>query len=254
MGKKKGSLSYRKLDVDSIKKTNQRLTARIKERFPNANLGEVSDELDTIIEHLKERAEWIGRPNILLRCLCAIGVVSVVAFLAYFTHEPIVNVFDSVESKGSEFIQAIEAVLSGLFLMGLVLIFLATLEQRFKRIRALEAIHELRAIAHVVDMHQLTKDPSYFLDRAESTKSSPKRVMDWFELVRYLNYCSELLAIIGKLAAFYAQNHEDPIVYDAVNDVENLTNDLAQKIWQKISVLHEGSVEEKHRKFIEKSE
>ena len=249
MGSKKRSLSYRKLDVDSLKRTNQRLTTRIKERFHDANLGDVSAELDMIIENLKERAAWIARPNLWLRGLCALAVLFVVGVIVYFTYEPILNIFGSPESKGGEYIQAVEAVLSGLFLMGLILIFLATLEQRYKRIRALEAIHELRAIAHVVDMHQLTKDPSYFLDNAESTVSSPKRVMDWFELVRYLNYCSELLAIIGKLAAYYAQNHGDPIVYDAVNDVENLTNDLARKIWQKIAVLHGCSVEEKHRQY-----
>ena len=249
METKQGSWSYRKLDVRSIKKTNQRLTSRIRERFPEANLGDVSAELDTILENLKERAEWIARPNWWLRALCAVAVLFIIAVILYFTYQPILNIFTSAEAKGGEYIQAVEAVLSGLFLLGLVLIFLATLEQRFKRIRALEAIHELRAIAHVVDMHQLTKDPSYFLDKAESTLSSPKRPMDWFELVRYLNYCSELLAIIGKLAAFYAQNHEDPIVYDAVNDVENLTNDLARKIWQKIAVLHGCSVEEKHRRY-----
>lgn len=249
MAEKQGSLWYRKLDVHSIKKTNQRLTTRIRERFPDANLGDVSAELDTIAENIKERAEGIARPNIWLRSLCALAVVFVIAIIIFFTYEPILNIFGSAESKGGEYIQAVEAVLSGLFLMGLVLIFLATLEQRFKRTRTLEAIHELRAIAHVVDMHQLTKDPSYFLDKSESTDASPTRIMDWFELVRYLNYCSELLAIIGKLAAYYAQRHGDPIVYDAVNDVEKLTNDLARKIWQKISVLHGCSVEEKHRKY-----
>lgn len=249
MGNEHGGKLYRKLDVRSIKKTNQRLTRRIKERFPDANLVEVSSELDTILDNLKERAEWIARPNLWLRSLCALAVLFVVGVIVFFTYEPLLNVFANVDSKGGEYIQAVEAVLSGLFLMGLILIFLATLEQRYKRTRALEAIHELRAISHVVDMHQLTKDPSYFLDRAESTDSSPKRVMDWFELVRYLSYCSELLAIIGKLAAYYAQNHGDPVIYDAVNDVENLTNDLSQKIWQKIAVLHGCSVEEKHRQF-----
>ena len=45
-------------------------------------------------------------------------------------------------------------------LMGAALFFLVTIEDRLKRRRALTALHELRSIVHVIDMHQLTKDPS----------------------------------------------------------------------------------------------
>ena len=48
-------------------------------------------------------------------------------------------------------------------LVGAGVFFLMTLETRVKRRRALEAIRELRAIAHIVDMHQLTKDPEWIL-------------------------------------------------------------------------------------------
>ena len=58
-----------------------------------------------------------------------------------------------------------------------------------------------------------------------------------FELTRYLDYCSEMLSLTGKLAAVYAQNLPDPVVIDAVYDIESLTTDLSQKIWQKITIL-----------------
>ena len=38
-------------------------------------------------------------------------------------------------------------------------LFLITLETRLKRHRALRAVHELRAMAHLIDMYQLTKTP-----------------------------------------------------------------------------------------------
>jgi hypothetical protein len=56
-------------------------------------------------------------------------------------------------------------------------------------------------------------------------------------LTRYLDYCSELLSLVGKLAALYAQSTSDPVVLQAVNDIEQLTNGLARKIWQKIMML-----------------
>ena len=53
----------------------------------------------------------------------------------------------------------------------------------------------------------------------------------------YLDYCSELLALTSKLAALHAQYLEDPVVLNAVNDIESLTADLSRKIWQKLTIL-----------------
>ena len=58
-----------------------------------------------------------------------------------------------------------------------------------------------------------------------------------FELNRYLDYCSDALALISKIAALYVQNFEDPVLLDAVDDVEDLTAGFSRKIWQKISLL-----------------
>ena len=58
-----------------------------------------------------------------------------------------------------------------------------------------------------------------------------------FELARYLDYCSELLALISKLAALHVQYLHDPVVLNAVNDIETLAASLSGKIWQKIMIL-----------------
>ena len=58
-------------------------------------------------------------------------------------------------------------------LIGAAIFFLVTLETRVKRRRALAALHELRAIAHIIDMHQLTKDPEWVLGRGGETGVDP---------------------------------------------------------------------------------
>jgi len=58
-----------------------------------------------------------------------------------------------------------------------------------------------------------------------------------FELSRYLDYCSELLSLTGIIAALYAQNSEDSVLVDAVSDIEQLTNGISRKIWQKLMIL-----------------
>ena len=64
-----------------------------------------------------------------------------------------------------------------------------------------------------------------------ATISSP------YELKRYLDYCSEMLSLCGKIAAVYAQNFHDPVALNAVNEIENLATGLSHKIWQKIMIL-----------------
>ena len=92
-------------------------------------------------------------------------------------------------------------------------------------------------MAHIVDMHQLTKNPEAVFSPQDNTASSPRRQLTAFELGRYLDYCSELLSLIGKTTALYSQGLEDPVVLDAVDDVEDLTTELSSKIWQKITLL-----------------
>ena len=116
-----------------------------------------------------------------------------------------------------------------LVLVGAAIFFLATLESRIKRRRALRALRELRSIAHIIDMHQLTKDP----ERTQPTE----REMTAADLARYLDYCSEMLSLTGKVAALYVQNFEDGVALQAVNEIEDLTTGLSRKIWQKLTIV-----------------
>jgi hypothetical protein len=86
-------------------------------------------------------------------------------------------------------------------------------------------------------MHQLTKDPAALAADYAPTDASPARNLSAADLLRYLDYCSEMLAITGKLAALYAQSVADDGVAAAVNDIETLGSNLSRKIWQKITLL-----------------
>ena len=121
-----------------------------------------------------------------------------------------------------------------MLVVGATVIFLATLEGRWKRQQALADLDELRSIIHVIDMHQLTKDPARA--SAMPTPSSPARPLTPHELVRYLDYCSEMLSMAAKVAAVYAQSSKDPQVVAASSDLQQITANLSAKIWQKINI------------------
>jgi hypothetical protein len=134
-------------------------------------------------------------------------------------------------------IEIVEPALSSSFFIGAFFLFVWSLEMRRKRARALVWIHELRSLSHVIDMHQLTKDPGRIAFRGKDTESSPERLLSPFELSRYLDYCSELLSIIGKVSDLYAQGFSDAVVLDAVDQIEALSNGFSRKVWNKVSIL-----------------
>ena len=45
-----------------------------------------------------------------------------------------------------------------------------------------------------------------------------------------------MLSLTAKVAVLYSQSFPDPIVTEAVNDLERTSASLSQKIWQKISI------------------
>jgi hypothetical protein len=213
------------------------LQQRITERFPGAGLGGVCAELNAIAQHNSQRAEAIGRRNIFLRAfvfLVLAGGVWLLVRVAMLISISTSTTADNVYSV----LQGIEAAMNIIVLMGAALFFLITIEDRLKRRRALTALHELRSIVHVIDMHQLTKDPSAVVSVGGKTPSSPARTLSRFEVARYLDYCSEMLSLTSKVAVLYAQAFPDPVVTEAVSDIERITAGLSQKIWQKIMISH----------------
>ena len=232
--------SYLELDGTHIVATVRRLEQRIGERFPAAGLRGVAAQLRTAAEAAVTRAPALQRPLLVLRAgAAALGVLLVAGVVTVITSLRVNTRIETV----TELVQTLESAVNDVVFVGIAIWFLATLEGRLKRRRALAALHELRSLAHVVDMHQLTKDPEQAARVLADTPSSPKRPLSGPELARYLDYCSELLALTGKVAALYAQHLQDGVVLAAVNEVETLTNEISRKIWQKISLVDTRSKE-----------
>jgi hypothetical protein len=224
---------YRQLDPDRIVETTVRLQRRIEERFPDADLCSVARELVNVARGAPARAEQIERPIRSLRV--GLGVV-VLALIVVALTTAVWVARHIAPSNWSDLAQGLDAAINLLVLLGAALLSLVTVERQLKRRTALRALHELRVLAHVVELHQLTKDPDRLIYADLATPSSPMLAMTSFELMRYLDYCSEMLAVIGNLSAVYAMHLDDAVVLDAVDAIESLTAAISQKIWQKIQV------------------
>ena len=224
--------SYRNLASQKIADTLTTLAQRIGERFPGSGLLQVCRELIVMAEQTSERADRIARPNFPL-----IAGVWLLLLLAAGTIIWLLGKATQLETSTelTNVMQGVDAGVSLLIVLGGAAFYLSSLDSRWRRRAVLTALHEFRSIAHVIDMHQLTKDPSAL--GGPRTSSSPDREMTRFELVRYLSYCSEMLSLASKSAAVYAEKIGDPAVVDAVGDIERLTTNLSQKIWQKITLV-----------------
>lgn len=233
-GKRSVANEYQTLDERAIVRTVDALYRRISERFPKRGLTQTAAYLLELSERSAREARALGRSNWLTRLLAAAAAAA--GAFGLYALRGLIPDFDHGTLNLSEFAQGLEASVNILIICGVAVVFMLRIDGRDKRKRALDGLYRLRAISHVVDMHQLTKDPVSIVG-TERTGSSPARDLTNEQLLRYLDYCSELQAMIGKLAALYAQDFPDPVVVSAVNDVEILTTNVSRKIWQKIVIV-----------------
>ncbi len=187
---------------------------------------------DTVVEVVRDavaRAEQIRRPNWWLR----LGLIALALLIGAGA---VVVARDSEGNILNRTMEFMKNTAGAVVYLGAGVVFLVTLELRFKRRKAVQAIHELRALAHIIDMHQLAKDPEYITPSGQAILYSGEQ-MTADSMALYLNYCTELLALISKIGQLYVQGFPDGTALAAADQFENLATGLSQKIWQKLMIL-----------------
>ena len=235
-----GDGQYFQLSKEEIIKTTKILHARVEERFPGSGLSKVAEKVSSVAGESQHRIQKLVQPYWPLRALTLVLMALTLSLLVYVVSGMIT--WDAPDGPVDfvDFIEVLEPALGASVFMTAYFVFVSTFENRWKQQAALRAVNELRSLAHIIDMHQLTKDPERMLINGPDTESSPKRTMSLFEMGRYLDYCSELLSLVSKIGALYAQAYPQSVVLTAVDEVEMLATGLSRKIWQKIVLLKEG--------------
>ncbi|RWD51202.1 MAG: hypothetical protein EOS26_26160 [Mesorhizobium sp.] len=229
-------MRYRTLDSKLIIETAERLEKRVAERFPHAGLRGVAIELVSLSRDLAKAAKALEAPIWWLRGVVIAAIAAgALMFLFVGTILPLGRISGTDDAVQS--VQGIESLINMIILAVLGFLALIRTEERIKRKQVFRKLHGLRSLIHVIDMHQLTKDPAALSTEFKPTSHSPARITDRADLARYLDYCSEMLSITGKVAALFAQSVNDNVVVDGVNDIESLSSNLSRKIWQKITLI-----------------
>jgi len=229
--------SLERLSASAVQATVVRLGERIEARFPARGLARVSLELTRLAADVsvgaagaRTRLRWVR-----LASRIGVGLVVIATLVALVLAMQDAGRVDSSVA----WLPLIESAINDLVFAAIAVFFLHALPNRVERGQLLDLLHRLRSLAHIVDMHQLTKDPERLRDDFVTTSASPELDLDRAGMEHYLDYCSELLSLIGKVAALCAEESRDPVVLDTVSTVETLTTGMSRKIWQKISLLHD---------------
>jgi hypothetical protein len=226
---------YYQLQIGHIVATLQRLHLRICERFPDSGLSKVAAELLKIAQDTGPILERQRKPHRFIQVAAAAIILLLLAIpIAGIAWRgiPAVGIRDLPTA-----LQVLESAIQDIIFLGLALYFVFTLETRLDRRGSLRELQRIRNIVHIIDMHQLTKDPEHLISPDLRTPSSPARRLTHFEMSRYLDYCTELLSLSSKIAAVHLQAVNDPVVLSGVSDIEVLSSNLTNKIWQKINVI-----------------
>jgi hypothetical protein len=229
-----------KLEAGPVQETVRLLHQRIRTRFPDRDLCAVAAELDSLVaEVIAGAAHQRGRlrtVRVVSRVLMAVVLVLTAVVLGFAVR----SAFLDGPEHDVEWLSLVESGVNDVVFAGIAIWFLWSVPERLQRASMLELLHRLRSLTHIVDMHQLTKDPERLRASFRPTAASPTMDLTPEELEHYLDYCSELLSLIGKAAALCAEESRDAVVLDTVSTIESLTVGMSRKIWQKISALNEA--------------
>jgi hypothetical protein len=228
-----------RLEAWYIANAAAKLEARIRARLPGRRLADVAERLSKMVPEIHDGFEtsyhryqvtrWWSR------ALSTVIVVGTVVTL-------VVAFRDQVHSGNlhpRDLVPVAESTINDIVFASIAVFFLWALPERRERRTLVGLLHQLRTLAHVVDMHQLDKDPEQARTDYVPTDKSPPNRMNAEELHHYFDYCSELVSLIAKTAALCAERTSDPVVLGTVSNLETLAAQMSQKIWQKISLLPE---------------
>ena len=208
----------RHLDPAKLISTSNTLAGWIDRGFNHAHLSVVAANVQRLTQEAVVTAERIRRPIWPLRVgiwgLCLVFVAGAVQQLVSHRLDEVLHFLDETKEA---------ALYLGGFLLGFI-----TLEVRLKRRRAIKAVNELRAVAHIVDMHQLAKDQAIGEFREQTTPE---------KMESYLHACIALLALLSKIGQLYVEHFPDTVATQAVNEFEMIATGLSNKIWMKILSL-----------------
>ena len=147
---------YREINPTKLIDSVGKMADRVEEQFPSSGLSAVANEVAAVAEGTVARVAEIKKPRIGLRIGVGIMVLLVLSGPLLFSF--LLSFSEEVTNLG-DFLEATDAGLHMLLVLAGGIYFLVGMENRMRRNQALDAIAEFRSLTHLVDLHQINKNP-----------------------------------------------------------------------------------------------
>lgn len=217
--------------------TAKRLVERVQDRFGEDDLTGIARQVSQVAVASEKRISRALRVGFIIRLLTwplvlgsVLGVASWIGSLGLT-----IRVNDA-----GDLAQSLDSVFQLMLVLGAGIWFLLSIGTKVQRRSLLEALQELNKLAQVIDLVQLDKDPDrlYFSTEQRTAKSPTLgKANTAFLLSRYLDYCAELLSVLGKVACLYRERIDDEVVLSRLGDFDRLTNQLRTNIGAKMGLI-----------------
>lgn len=230
--------SLGKLRAGPVIETVHRLEERVGARFPGRGLHGVAGELVLLVEEVADSPVTSRTRLHAVRLIARVLIAVVLAATGFLFVTAVRDAVADGPDQGFEWLPLVENAVNDLVFASIAVWFLHSVPERLQRRTSLALLHRMRSLAHIIDMHQLTKDPERLRASFRRTDKSAEMGLTPDELEHYLDYCSEMLSLVSKTAALCAEESQDAVVLDTVSTIETLTVGMSRKIWQKIEVLN----------------
>ena len=213
------------------------LERRIFARFGERGLTKAARDLGNLVVLVQRQADQshdrLRRTTLAARATGSAIIAATCVALAFSLRSAVTDGL----TRTTDWVPLVESVINDLVFAAIAVVFLWAFPERLERRTLLRLLHRLRSLAHVIDMHQLSKDPEQLSPNYVPTAQSVMHGLDADQLYHYLNYCSEMLSLTAKTSALCGEHSSDGVVLETISYIETLTTDLSNKIWQKISLL-----------------
>jgi hypothetical protein len=217
--------------------TVAQLERRIYARFGERGLTKAVRDLGQLVVQVEDESSQshtrLRRRMVAGRATSITIIMATLVALVLSLQSPVTKGLE----RNEQWVFLVESVVNDLVFVGIAVLFLWAMPERLERRALLRLLHRLRSLAHVIDMHQLSKDPEQISPTYVATAESVRHGLDADQLYHYLDYCSEMLSLTAKTAALCGEHTSDGVVLETISTIETLTTELSNKIWQKISLL-----------------
>ena len=213
------------LDPARIIETAEKLARSIGASLPGSVLAGLAVELVRIARDTDRQVRQARRPILVIRIASVTAIGCGLLGIGFLLNR--IHFRWEFGSTFTELFEVTGAAVNFLVMLSGALWFLVTFENRVKCNRALASIQELREFIHVVDATQLYYTPDMY-DEGGSSANKLRR----FDHT-YLLYCSQILGLVGNLAALHTRGAAGDSIMRASADVEMFATALTGKLYNK---------------------